>query len=192
MIKRLNYSATESLSCNLYLLQILRKDVFQMSKNVIFKKICIAVIMIALGWNALWLANLKSYDRFVGASATASSLGHNGYSLESDEIASYYVKKPGYLSFSGNLAVSSIDDSISIILWPSFLCRTIDDYGIILKDEFKENAYLIYVDEHMNINYNKSTGMDYAQKKIAEEIFASKKEAVLALYYALRDKLSIE
>lgn len=55
---------------------------------------------------------------------------HGDFFLEKDEY-SYYVDKPIYLSWSGNLTITDLESDNSVIIWPSFLDDNYE-YGVLV------------------------------------------------------------
>ena len=104
----------------------------------------------------------------------------------------YYVKKPSLFSFTGNLVGQTEDDSISIILWPSFLCKDISEIGVVLKDNAKQEAYFLYVDKDMNLSESQTTGLDMTRQQTAEAILKSRKDVLVEIYKNIIDKYGLE
>lgn len=60
----------------------------------------------------------------------------------------YSVLYPGFLSYTGNLAISDKTDTFSVIIWPSFCGET--EYGAMIQNN--KGVYQIMVDENLMAN----------------------------------------
>ncbi len=97
------------------------------------------VLLINVGWLSIRELKYRKYIRDLprfGGPASYGMLAEDGYN--------YGVKKPDYLSLTGNLSVSSMEKNEALIIWPKLLGGY--EYGVILK-RGNEN-YQIYVDEN--------------------------------------------
>lgn len=160
-----------------------------MKKIVI--RVLVAILIVVVTYSVLWWANYSSYDKYITSDVAYSSRG--GYLMEDEgDSLLYYVKKPSVFSFTGNLVGQTADDSISIILWPSFLCKDISEIGIVLKDNTNQEAYFLYVDKDMNLSESQSTGLDMTRQQTAEAILKSRKDVLVEIYKNIIDKYGLE
>ena len=160
-----------------------------MKKIVI--RVLIAVLIVGSVYSILWYTNYNSYEKYITLNVAYSSGG--GYLMEDEEKSLlYYVKKPSLFSFTGNLVGQMEDDSISIILWPSFLCKDISEIGVVLKDNTKQEAYFLYVDKDMNLSESQTTGLDMTRQQTAEAILKSRKDVLVEIYKNIIDKYGLE
>jgi hypothetical protein len=131
------------------------------------KAIKISIIVgvgIFLSFTLLWfiVMNLK-YSRFTDR-VKKNEAGLHYYVTETGRA--FYVKKPNFLSFTGNLVVSNYvkeeeknkDEiylgEVRLFIWPSFFTNNFK-YGVIIIDENKK--YFIDLDKEMKAidsNYN--------------------------------------
>lgn len=108
------------------------------------KKIFIFIILVFVVINISWfsITSIK-YNKFVkdlpkfGPGLSYGTL-KDGYN--------YHVKKPNYLVYTGNLAVSNSETGELLIIWPLIFGGY--EYGIRIQQG--ETAYEIYVDKNMN------------------------------------------
>ena len=160
-----------------------------MKKIVI--RVLIAVLIVGSVYSILWYTNYNSYEKYITLNVAYSSGG--GYLMEDEEKSLlYYVKKPSLFSFTGNLVGQTEDDSISIILWPSFLCNDISEIGVVLKDNTKQEAYFLCVDKDMNLSESQTTGLDMTRQQTAEAILKSRKDVLVEIYKNIIDKYGLE
>jgi len=107
------------------------------------KKMTIALIAVLAAWNLLWfLITTVQYHTFIAVVPKDRSGLHY---LKNEDGFSYYVKKPDYLSFSGNLGVLNEPMQEALIIWPRLFGGY--QYGFRLQKDGK--AYEIYVNEQM-------------------------------------------
>ncbi|MBU3192281.1 hypothetical protein [Clostridium bowmanii] len=108
------------------------------------KRIFICIILVFVGLNACWffITTIK-YKEFV---KVLPKVRNGSYGMKKEDGYNYNVKKPGYLHYTGNLAVSNDTKGELLIIWP--LISGGYNYGIRLQEDGK--AYEIYVDENMN------------------------------------------
>lgn len=124
-----------------------------MRKHRVVKLFGIVAGIIFLLINLLWGMNYIAYQKYILNSPEDPSLFqiNTSYCSEKDGIT-YTVKKPNYLTRTGNLASVSADGNISILVWPSYLCLDIDSYGVMIYDPDIKHGYMFYVDEEMNFH----------------------------------------
>ncbi|MNW45226.1 hypothetical protein D3C74_224850 [compost metagenome] len=93
-------------------------------------------------WNIVWLIMTNNrYADFLEAVPKSKFGNHtmkkNGYS--------YNVKRPDYLSFTGNLGINDTDGGNSLIIWP--LINGGYEYGIRIQT--RGEAYELYLNEQL-------------------------------------------
>ena len=125
-----------------------------MKKKIILGIVALFVIAVVV-YLILWYVNYKSYDQYVNQEEVIYA-AENGYLMENESNLLYYVKKPDFLSFTGNLVGQTEDDRISVFLWPTLFCQEIKEQGVILKTENKEDAFLLYLDEELDYDSQKN------------------------------------
>lgn len=127
------------------------------------KKKIVRCIWIALGiciivFHIFWIYNYLLFSKYIDG--LNEFIKFQSYSVLEDDFI-YHVKFPSYLSFTGNLAVSTKNSEYTLIIWPSRFRDT--RYGvmipienntfasIMLNQEMKsEDVYdQIYIDENM-------------------------------------------
>lgn len=108
-------------------------------------KVLIIIIIIGIVINLGWLGIVKlKYDGYKEPLKFSDKMKVY-YNVDDDEYT-YSLRMPNYMSFTGNLSVSKIDDD-SIIIWPK-----IDGsmkIGVILIED--KSAYEVYIDNDLNV-----------------------------------------
>lgn len=118
----------------------------------------IALISIIVLYNISWfLITTIKYHPYIEV-VPKNAYGYNG--LTKDGYC-YNVKKPSYLSFTGNLGVTSQKNDFSLIIWPSLFRGY--DYGVRIQEG--DTAYEIYV----NANLEPIKNEDEYYKKLLEK-----------------------
>ena len=145
-----------------------------MKKKIILGIVALFVIAVVV-YLILWYVNYKSYDQYVNQEEVIYA-AENGYLMENESNLLYYVKKPDFLSFTGNLVGQTEDDRISVFLWPTLFCQEIKEQGVILKTENKEDAFLLYLDEELDYDSQKNKELDTEQAERAQELYEIQKE----------------
>lgn len=154
-----------------------------MKKYKLVKIATIMVVAVFLAINILWGANYISYNKYLIHSHDDSSPFALRTSHSSEENGfTYSIKKPDYLVLNGNLAGSTANGNISIIIWPAFCCTKIDSYGIQLYDEVEKHGYMFYVDDEMNFHSLNYARLDPETATSAESMLNSMKDQVNELY----------
>lgn len=102
-------------------------------------------LLLFIIWNSVWYFTIATtYNQLT---ENMSKDQHGDFFIEKDGY-SYYVDKPIYLSWSGNLTITDLVSDNSIIIWPSF-----DDhyeYGVLIHiDDTGETSAGITVDEEL-------------------------------------------
>ena len=128
-----------------------------------------AVLFVFLLYNVLWFMNYKAYEKFIDDEYIKSPYSSTSFSKRLGE-STYTVKKPAYLQLTGNIAIDNVDSSVSIIIWPSFMLKSIKDYGLMLYDTEKDRGYMFYVDENMNYDTKNRTGIPEDSESNAKDL----------------------
>ena len=112
-------------------------------KKLNFKKVILTIISLFVIWNIIWFsATTIRYHKFV----KVIPQDENGlHGMVGDDGYTYYVKKPDYLHFTGNLAISNSDKGQDLIIWPHIIGGY--EYGFRLRKN--EDVYEIYVDKNL-------------------------------------------
>ncbi|MCM3006848.1 hypothetical protein [Priestia koreensis] len=114
-----------------------------MLKKISYKKWILIIIGIFLIWNLVWwVTTTVKYQKYVEAVPKDTT----GLNITQEDGYTYFVKKPGYLRFIGNLSVSTNNKSASLIIWPKMIGGY--KYGIRIQDD--KQAYEVYLDKNMN------------------------------------------
>lgn len=107
------------------------------------KRILIVIISVFAVLNISWfLITTIKYNKFV---KDLPKVKGNSYGIKKEDGYNYSVKKPGYLHYTGNLAVSNSKKGELLIIWP--LISGGYNYGIRIQEDGE--AYEIYVDKNM-------------------------------------------
>jgi hypothetical protein len=126
-------------------------------KKILFSVLGFALVVFA-AYNLLWFLNYRAYDQYVGNGYVTSSVSSANITKQVRD-STFTVKKPNYFSFAGNLAVANGDQSVIILVWPSFMCRSIKEYGLAIYDNAKDRGFMVYVNSEMKYDTTKSTGL---------------------------------
>lgn len=114
-----------------------------MKKNILFKKLIHIMISIFILLNILWMSNYMTYSNYAKSYEKIPKIyicKKDGYTLA--------VKKPNYLSFTGNFAVSNKD--ISYIIWPGLFMNGKYEHGLTIYDRNIDHGYMFYVNSELN------------------------------------------
>ena len=137
-----------------------------MLKNSWRKIILIVIIFSAINLSWLLIITIK-YDKYV----KATPKNEWGQYVTFKDGYTYNTKKPGYLHYTGNLAVTNYDSSAILIIWP--LISGGYKYGFRIQEDGV--AYEIYVDGNMKPIYqDDKEAIQVVEKSKAdlEELFA--------------------
>lgn len=108
------------------------------------KNIFILIIIAFVALNIIWFSITSvKYNKFIKDLPRFGSI--YSYGTLKDGY-NYHVKKPSYLSYTGNLAVSNNETGELLIIWPLIFGGY--EYGIRLEED--GIGYEFYVDENMN------------------------------------------
>jgi hypothetical protein len=135
-------------------------------KKILFVAGAIALVAFAV-YNMVWFLNYRAYNKYIGDGYAASSVSPLNITRQSGETT-FTVKKPGYLSFAGNLAVVNGDQSARLLIWPSCMCGNIKEYGLAIYDNTKDRGFMVYVTSEMEYDTTKSTGLSSEQEAEAK------------------------
>lgn len=120
-----------------------------------YKKILIIFVSLILLYNLAWVGVF--YLKYTPYTENIPKR-ENGIYLLSERGYHYSVKKPSYLSFTGNLAITNDEDDLSLIIWP--LLTGGYEYGLQILGE-NNNFYSVMVDSDMNyLDDENSESMD--------------------------------
>lgn len=100
-------------------------------KNILFAIISVIVIAFII-YNIFWVA----YVRTIYGAFTANIPENEGSTLISLDDFSYSVKKPSYLSLTGNLSLIDEKTSDGLIIWPSPIFQ--NEYAVIITTDVTE------------------------------------------------------
>lgn len=101
------------------------------------------ILVVLFGvWNIVWLIMTNNrYESFLEA-VPKSKLGNHIIKIDG---YSYNVKRPDYLSFTGNLGINNPEEGKSLIIWP--LINGGYEYGIRIQKG--KEAYEFYLNEQL-------------------------------------------
>ncbi|WP_062350432.1 hypothetical protein [Bacillus kwashiorkori] len=138
------------------------------------KRRILLTVIVLLGifatWNIIWLiyVNVK-FEKYMEA-VPKNDLG--AHILEKDGYV-FNVKKPEYLSFTGNLGVSKLNSLDGLIIWPLLFGGY--EYGLRLQTE--EGVLEITVDDNKELLQSKMNKTTYDKyKEDIEKLFAIAEE----------------
>lgn len=112
----------------------------KIKRKKIFLLIILSFVILNLSW---FLITTIKYNKFIKA---VPKNKHDIYFLQDDDGYCYSVKKPNYLHYTGNLAVTNYEKGEHLIIWP--LMSGGYKYGIRLEEDGR--MFEAYVDENMN------------------------------------------
>lgn len=123
------------------------------------KKILIYIALAFVLLNLCWflITNIK-YNKFVKAVPKDE---YGLYLLLKEDGYSYYVKKPGYLHYTGNLIVKDTNKKISLFIWP--LISGGYEYGF----RFEENGWFTDINIDKNLEAE-AQGKTFDVQKVKE------------------------
>lgn len=111
----------------------------KINRKKIFQFIILGFVILNLSW---LLITTAKYNKFIKA---VPKNEHGLYSMNKNDGYSYYVKKPNYLHYTGNLTIKNSEKGELLIIWP--LISGGYKYGFRLQEDGK--AFEIYVDQNM-------------------------------------------
>lgn len=107
------------------------------------RKILTFIVILFIFWNLIWLLiTTFKYHHFV----EVIPKNKWGLHMKKEDGYLYSVKKPDYLSFTGNLAISTKDNQELLLIWP--LVSGGYEYGFKLQKD--GDAFEIYIDDKLN------------------------------------------
>lgn len=109
----------------------------------IFEFFILGFVILNLSWLLITTIKYNKYVKVVPKNEDGL------YVLSKDDGYRYYVKKPNYLHYTGNLTVRNREKRELLVIWP--LISGGYKYGFRLQEDGK--AFEIYVDENMNPIY---------------------------------------
>ncbi|MEG2289307.1 MAG: hypothetical protein RSA29_04020 [Clostridium sp.] len=112
----------------------------KINKNRIIIFILVAFIILNASW---FLIISVKYNKYV---KDLPKFDLSSYGAKKEDGYNYHVKKPDYLHYTGNLAISNSEKGEFLIIWP--LLSGGYKYSITIQDNGV--SYYIYVDENMN------------------------------------------
>lgn len=150
-------------------------------KKKIMRWILISVLIPFVIVNVVWFLNYSSYDVYLDENFTRLSYSYNNIVDRTGPII-YGVKKPTYLSFTGNLYIVSDDDVISIIIWPSFMCKNAREIGLILQNDGAK--YMVYVNNNMEYCSDKNALIPTSpeEEETVKHLLENLNEQIVELY----------
>ncbi|WP_461205842.1 hypothetical protein [Clostridium sp. DL1XJH146] len=137
------------------------------------KRILLFIILVFVVLNLSWfLITTLKYNKYIKA-VPKNEFGL--YGIKKEDGYTYSVKKPDYLHYTGNLAVSNMEKGELLIVWPLIFGGY--KYGFSI--QYAEGAYEIYVDENMKpINEDDMDAIQEIEKHKdeLEELFSKENE----------------
>lgn len=144
-----------------------------MKKKRIYIVVIVVIVMVI---NILWFLNNSMYNSYKKGFEKFKTC----YNMSTDEY-DFTVKKPDYLSFTGNLAIANKKDTVSIIIWPGVFMKQPFEYGVMIYDEVQQHGYMIYVDENMNFLESEKNQISPEQKADANKVLKKNKHELIKL-----------
>lgn len=139
--------------------------------------IFIASVILLFGiYNLIWYLLIHSkYDPYTeGMDEFRKNIS---YILNEEDGYLYNVKLPDYISYTGNLGISTRNNEYSLLIWPNVFTDEVE-YGVQIQAENNE-VWSIMVDENME-----------AVNAYYDEIVNENREAIEDLYKKAREKWS--
>lgn len=99
------------------------------SKSTWIKVVIGIILLMFIIWNVMWFSYTTKYSAYT-ETVPRNELGL--YLVTDAEGYNYSVKKPIYLSFTGNLSVVHLEKEIDLIIWPNWNGEF--EYGVRLTD----------------------------------------------------------
>lgn len=131
-------------------------------KNRIAFKIFVVIVIIFIVYSVLWYINSMFYEY------PSKEYGKfDGYYVKTDMNGfSYTLSRPGYVSFTGNYAITNADDTLSVLIWPRNLFNNDNIYGVQIYDEATEHGYMFYVDS--DFSYIETSANRFSEDDISQ------------------------
>lgn len=129
-------------------------------KTIYFLRIALLFAGIFLLYNIFWIAwRYLKYKEYISGFSEFSR--YSSYVLNPNDGFLYNVKEPDYLSYTGNLGISTDNNRVALIIWPKVFNGynigtqiIVDDitYCIMLSPELtaKDPYYQNIVDDNIN------------------------------------------
>lgn len=161
-------------------------------KKKIFIIIFSIIIFASILYTTVWAVNYKSYDRFIGEGLTKLSYSPNSFVDRSSSII-YGVKKPAFLSFTGNLTCVGEDGILTILIWPSFMSKDTSEIGLMITDDENKISYMIYVNENMEYHTeaNKEIGYTEIEEVEMKKLISEHRDEINQLYKLAKEKFGL-
>ncbi|MDR1158168.1 MAG: hypothetical protein LBK75_07670 [Oscillospiraceae bacterium] len=161
---------------------------FTTRKKVICS-VLITVFFVFLIFNILWFLHFASYkkfldDKFVMLSGSLTSF------FDQTEPTHFGIKKPPYLTYGGNLYAVSADQANSIIIWPTLMCKEIQEIGLIIEDD-GGMGYMVYVDENMEYDTNKNMGASIEWAMSAKSLLQERQSEINELFEQAKTRFNL-
>lgn len=162
------------------------------------KRIFLAILFLLLAFVLVWSVNFFAYGKYVGGSFTHFPGSFGTYVSDADfSEYSYLVSKPAPFAFSGCLSSNNESGTIGIIVWPSFMCNGIKEYGLVLykkgeNGDERGTGYLLYVDKDMSIDDKKDTGLSDEDRENAVALYSAYYPEIMKQYHAMQDVFGLK
>ena len=126
-----------------------------------------SVVFIIAAYSLVWyIVSYKPYAKYEDGFQEFDKSGKKLY--VDGEGYTYSVKKPDYLSWTGNLAIVDMEDKASLIIWPIDNGKNmevgviIEDNGVSNQIELKDKKTAVYDDQQELVNqYNEQIEILY-------------------------------
>ena len=143
-------------------------------------KTCSKLLLVIIGafliWNGLWYLNKKAYEAYV----KDYELYYTAYG-KTEDMFQYTVSFPPYPHLQGNFAIGNLEDTLSIIMWPSLFAQEIKSYGVMLVDQGV--TYQIYVDENLDYLEARKNKFLLEEKEIVKNLLTENKEELIKMLH---------
>ena len=143
-------------------------------------KTCSKLLLVIIGafliWNGIWYLNKKAYEAYV----KDYELYYTDYG-KTEDMFQYTVSFPPYPHLQGNFAIGNLEDTLSIIMWPSLFAQEIKSYGVMLVDQGV--TYQIYVDENLDYLEARKNKFLLEEKEIVKNLLTENKEELIKMLH---------
>lgn len=156
------------------------------------RKIIISILLVLAFVGVVssaWVVHMMSYDKYKDENLERLSYSLSSY-VDWRGPVIYGIKTPPYLEFGGNLYCNNEDNTITILAWPSFMCRDIKKLGIILATE-DGGGYQVYVDENLDYDYELNKGKTQDEYEEIQKIMKNKSSEIYELYHGMRERFNM-
>lgn len=147
--------------------------------------IFLLIILIFAVINILWYGNYNQYKELITDNFTKVD---KAYTWENDYNYVFTVAKPPYLRYSGNVAITNEDDTVSILIWPEKFKPGEYEIGLQLYDEKTEAGYMFVVDKKMQYRDDPANDFSESQRTEILELLKRDKQELDYMYALAKEE----